>query len=85
MLKFIHFFEKFTSAFMNVMIMTWQTEGALNSPVMRITFHCQAPMWPSLARIWSSSLAVAVAMATLQLVAHYCRCSTNSEVCCHVS
>ena len=47
--------DDLTSAFMKVMIMTWQTEGAQNTAVIRITFHCQAPMYPSLASIWSSS------------------------------
>ena len=35
-----------TSAFIKVMIMMCQTEGAQKRPVMMMFFHCQGPIFP---------------------------------------
>merc|ERR1719297_259151 len=62
-----------TSAFMNVMIMMCVEQGALNSPVIRMILHCQGPMLPSQARIWSpSSLSLPASSSTSPMVTDVC-------------
>ena len=62
---------------MNVMIMMCVEQGALNSPVIRMILHCQGPMLPSPARIWSpSSLSLPASSSTSPMVTaagHTCK------------
>ena len=68
---------------MNVMIMMCVEQGALNSPVIRMILHCQGPMLPSPARIWSpSALSLPASSSTSPMVTagHTCKINTGWHI-----